>query len=197
MTVQLVGAGPGEADLLTVRAARAIAAAEVVVFDRLVDRSVLDLISPSAVRYDVGKTPGQSSSQEATNELLIELGRSGRRVVRLKGGDPMLFGRAQEEIAALDAAGVPYAVVPGITAALAASAELGVSLTQRGVARNVVLTTPRVGVDEPAGEWAAGIDAGNTVVVYMGMGKAPEVVEQLLGFLTAQQLVRMTVNERI
>lgn len=179
-TVYLVGAGPGAADLLTLRALKLLAQADVVFHDALIDPAILDY-APRAQRIAVGKRCGRhSTAQRFINKQLIAAAARYPVVVRLKGGDPMLFGRAQEEIAALDAAGVPYAVVPGITAALAASAELGVSLTQRGVARNVVLTTPRVGVDEPAGEWAAGIDAGNTVVVYMGMGKAPEVVEQLL-----------------
>lgn len=179
-TVYLVGAGPGAPDLLTLRAADLLRRADIVFHDALVHADTLAL-AEKAEKITVGKRCGRhSTAQRFINKRLIEAAQKYQLVVRLKGGDPMLFGRAQEEVDALTAAGIPFAVVPGITAALAASAELGVSLTQRGIARSVVLATPRVGVDEQPGDWAAGIHAGNTVAVYMGVGKAAEIVEKLL-----------------
>lgn len=179
-TVYLVGAGPGAPDLLTLRAADLLRRAGIVFHDALVHPDTLAL-AQRAQKIAVGKRCGRhSTAQRFINKRLIDAVRRHAVVVRLKGGDPMMFGRAQEEIDALARAGIPFAVVPGITAALAASAELGVSLTQRGIARSVVLTTPRVGADEAASDWAAGIDAGTTVVIYMGAGKAGEVVEKLL-----------------
>lgn len=179
-TVYLVGAGPGAPDLLTLRAADLLCRADIVFHDALVHPEILAL-AVRAEKVAVGKRCGRhSTAQRFINKRLIEAAHKHGVVVRLKGGDPMLFGRAQEEVDALIAAGIPFAVVPGITAALAASAELGISLTQRGIARSVVLATPRVGVDEQPGDWAAGIHAGNTVAVYMGAGKAGEIVEKLL-----------------
>ncbi len=179
-TVYLVGAGPGAPDLLTLRAADLLRRADIVFHDALVHPDTLALAG-KAEKVAVGKRCGKhSTAQRFINKRLIDATRQHAVVVRLKGGDPMLFGRAQEEIDALAAAGIAFDVVPGITAALAASAELGTSLTQRGIARGVVLTTPRVGIDETASDWAAGIEAGNTVVIYMGAGKAGEVAAKLL-----------------
>lgn len=178
--VYLVGAGPGAPDLLTLRAAELLRRADIVFYDALVHPETIAL-AENAEKIAVGKRCGRhSTAQRFINKRLIDAAQKHEIVVRLKGGDPMLFGRAQEEIDALEQAGISFDVVPGITAAQAASAELGVSLTQRGVARSVVLTTPRIGVDETASDWAAGIDAGSTVVVYMGAGKAGEVAEKLL-----------------
>ncbi|MCW5576511.1 MAG: uroporphyrinogen-III C-methyltransferase [Burkholderiales bacterium] len=179
-TVYLIGAGPGAPDLLTLRAADLLRRADIVFHDALVHPDTLALAG-GAEKIAVGKRCGRhSTAQRFINKRLVDAARKHDLVVRLKGGDPMLFGRAQEEIDELSAAGIRSEVVPGITAALAASAELGVSLTRRGVARSVVLTTPRVGTDEAANDWAAGIHAGNTAVVYMGAGKAGEVAEQRL-----------------
>lgn len=179
-TVYLVGAGPGAPDLLTLRAADLLRRADIVFHDALVHPGTLELAA-KAEKIAVGKRCGRhSTAQRFINKRLIEAARKYAVVVRLKGGDPMLFGRAQEEVDALVAAGIAFAVVPGITAALAASAELGVSLTQRGIARSVVLATPRVGVDEQPGDWAAGIHAGNTLAVYMGAGMAGEIAGKLL-----------------
>ena len=187
-TVYLVGAGPGAPDLLTLRAADLLRRADIVFHDALVHADTLAL-AEKAEKVAVGKRCGRhSTAQRFINKRLIEAAHKHSVVVRLKGGDPMLFGRAQEEVDALIAADIPFAVVPGITAALAASAELGISLTQRGIARSVVLATPCVGVDEQPGDWAAGIHAGNTVAVYMGAGKAGEIVEKLL----AQGIARIT-----
>lgn len=178
--VYLVGAGPGAPDLLTLRAADLLRRADIVFHDALVHPDTLAL-AVHAEKIAVGKRCGRhSTAQRFINKRLIDAAHRHTTVVRLKGGDPMLFGRAQEEIDALSAAGIAFDVVPGITAAQAASAELGISLTQRGIARGVVLTTPRVGVDETSSDWAAGIAAGNTVVIYMGAGKAGEVAQKLL-----------------
>src|ERR1700682_3675033 len=154
--VYLVGAGPGAPDLLTLRAARLLEAADVVLHDALVHPDTLAL-ARRARRIDVGKRYGKvSTEQRFINRALIEAARTPGVVVRLKGGDPMIFGRAQEELDALAAAGVDCEVVPGITAALAAAATLGVSLTRRGIARTVAFLTPRVGRGETASEWLRG-----------------------------------------
>ena len=121
-----------------------------------------------------------STAQQFINKRLVDAARKYRTVVRLKGGDPLLFGRAQEEIAALAAAGIKYEVVPGITAALSAGAELGVSLTQRGAARSVAFVTPRVGVGQPANDWVKSVAAADTTVIYMGAGQAAEIAATLI-----------------
>lgn len=178
--VYLVGAGPGAPDLLTLRAAEVLSRADVVFHDALVHPDTIALAG-RATRVAVGKRCGKhSTAQRFINKRLIDAARKARVVVRLKGGDPMLFGRAQEEIAALDAAGIEYEIVPGVTAALAASAELRVSLTQRGVARSVALLTPRVGEGERANEWARTAASADTAVIYMGAGQAEMIASTLL-----------------
>jgi uroporphyrin-III C-methyltransferase len=169
--VYLVGAGPGAPDLLTLRAARLLGEADVVLHDALVHPETLALAA-RAERIAVGKRCGrQSSAQRFINKRLVDAARRYRIVVRLKGGDPMLFGRAQEEICALEHAGIEYEVVPGVTAALAAAADLGVSLTQRGAARSVAFVTPRVGEGEAPSQWARTVAAADTAVIYMGAGR--------------------------
>jgi uroporphyrin-III C-methyltransferase len=166
-TVYLVGAGPGAADLLTLRAARLLERADIVFHDALVNRTVLAL-AQRAVLVAVGKRCGRlSTAQRFINKQLIDAAARHRTVVRLKGGDPMLFGRAQEEIDALRAAGVPVEVVPGVSAAFAASADLAQSLTQRGVSRSTVFVTPRVGDGESGHDWALPAAAADTVALYM------------------------------
>jgi uroporphyrin-III C-methyltransferase len=178
--VYLVGAGPGAPDLLTLRAARLLGEADVVLHDALVHPGTLALAA-HAEKIPVGKRCGrQSSAQRFINKRLVDAARRHRVVVRLKGGDPMLFGRAQEEIAALEAAGIEYEVVPGVTAALAAAADLGVSLTQRGSARSVAFVTPRVAEGEAASEWARTVAAADTAVIYMGAGDAARVRNALI-----------------
>jgi uroporphyrin-III C-methyltransferase len=179
--VFLVGAGPGAPDLLTLRAARVLARADIVFYDALVHADTIAM-AEAAERVAVGKRSGKhSTAQRFINKRLIDAARKHEVVVRLKGGDPMLFGRAQEEIAALEAAGVAYEVVPGVTAALAASAELGISLTQRGLARSVVFLTPRVGAHEKPNAWAQAAASSDTSVIYMGAGQAALIADALLG----------------
>jgi uroporphyrin-III C-methyltransferase len=179
-TVYLVGAGPGAPDLLTLRAARLLADADIVFYDALVHPQTIAL-AERAQKVAVGKRCGKhSTAQQFINKRLVDAARRHRIVVRLKGGDPMLFGRAQEEIAALEDAGVECAVVPGITAALAAAAELRTSLTQRGSARSVTFATPRVGVDQSASTWASGLAAADAGAIYMGVGDAERIASTLI-----------------
>jgi uroporphyrin-III C-methyltransferase len=179
-TVFLVGAGPGASDLLTVRAARLLGEAEVVFHDALIDEEVLQLAS-RAVKISVGKRCGRhSTAQRFINKRLADAARSHKVVVRLKGGDPMLFGRAHEEIAYLRANGIRVAVVPGVTAALAASAELAISLTRRGAARSVALVTPRVGEGERESRWIRSVLAADTAAIYMGAGEAQAIAAALI-----------------
>jgi uroporphyrin-III C-methyltransferase len=178
--VYFVGAGPGAPDLLTVRAVRVLKRADVVFYDALVHPDTIALAA-RAEHVAVGKRCGRhSTAQRFINKRLVDAARRARVVVRLKGGDPMLFGRAQEEIAALDHAGIGYEVVPGVTAALAASADLGISLTQRGRARSVVFVTPRVAEGERPNDWARAVAASDTAVIYMGAGQAKMIAQALL-----------------
>ncbi len=179
--VYLVGAGPGAADLLTLRAARLLAAADVVLHDALVSEEVLAL-APQARLINVGKRAHRPSvDQRFICRLLVRMGLRYPVVVRLKGGDPHLFGRAAEEIAACSAAGVPVVTVPGVSAGFAAASSLGVSLTARGVSRSVTLVTPSVGRDEAEGEhWARAAAAADTAVIYMGATHAARVRQSLI-----------------
>ena len=178
--VYLVGAGPGAVDLLTLRAARLLAEAQIVFHDALVPDAILAL-APQAEKIAVGKRCGKhSTAQRFINKRLADAARKHRVVVRLKGGDPLLFGRAQEEIAYLRSHGIAVEVVPGVTAALAAAAELGVSLTQRGLARSVAFVTPRVGAGESASTWVQTVLAADTAAIYMGAGEAASIVQALI-----------------
>ena len=178
--VYIVGAGPGAPDLLTLRAATLLARADIVFHDALVHPDTIALAA-RAEKVAVGKRCGRrSTAQRFINKRLIDAAARHAVVVRLKGGDPMLFGRAQEEIAALDAAGVRCEVVPGVTAALAASAELRISLTQRGVARSIAFATPRVGEGEAPSDWAKSIAAADAGAIYMGAGQAEQIASALI-----------------
>jgi uroporphyrin-III C-methyltransferase len=180
--VFLVGAGPGAPDLLTLRAARLLAAADIVFHDALVHPEIVALAT-RAEKIAVGKRCGKHATvQVFINKRLVDAARKHRVVVRLKGGDPMLFGRAQEEIDALQAAGIEFEVVPGITAALAAAADLGVSLTRRGASRNVVFATPRVGTGEAASDWAKPLATADTGAIYMGVGEAAAIAATLVEY---------------
>lgn len=244
MTVHLVGAGPGDPGLLTRRGAQLLAQADVVVYDRLVDRSLLALTKQGAELIDVGKRPSGAAGgaggtgspggagafggsgetgaghrvvqagagrQADINRLLVELGRSGRTVVRLKGGDPYLFGRGGEEVEALRAAGVPWEVVPGVTSALAVPTLAGIPVTHRGLSTSVTVVTGHAGDPTAPGgvDWASLAEAGGTLVVLMGMATRREIAERLLaggrpadtpvavvewGATPAQRTVRTTLD---
>jgi uroporphyrin-III C-methyltransferase len=179
-TVYLVGAGPGAPDLLTLRAADILRRADIVFHDALVHPDTIALASRAEI-VAVGKRSGKhSAAQRFINKRLVDAARKHAIVVRLKGGDPMLFGRAHEEIAALRESAIAFEVVPGVTAALAASAEIGISLTRRGVARSVAFLTPRVGVGEKPNDWARVAAAADTAVIYMGVGEALAITGALI-----------------
>ena len=181
MTVHLVGAGPGDPELLTVRAVNLLRQADVVVHDRLVDPAVVDLAPPWAERIDVGKTPGAvSPSQDEINAILIDRGRRFERVVRLKGGDPFVFGRGGEEASALQAAGLATEVVPGVTSAVAAPAAAGIPVTLRGVSSGFTVVTAHQ--DPSSGrwlDWDALAQAGTTLVILMGAARATQIADRL------------------
>ncbi|HSS09360.1 MAG TPA: uroporphyrinogen-III C-methyltransferase [Acidimicrobiales bacterium] len=181
MTVYLVGAGPGDPGLLTVRAAEILQRADVVVHDRLAERALLDLVPRQAERIDVGKSPGGPIDQEAINTLLIERGRAGLTVVRLKGGDPFVFGRGGEEALALGAAGVTFEVVPGITSAVAVPAYAGVPVTHRGLSTSFTVVTghSRHSVDQDT-NWDALAAAGGTIIILMGVAHRAEIAKRLM-----------------
>jgi len=177
--VYFVGAGPGAADLITVRGAQLLRRADIVFHDALVQQEMLAL-AEKAKLVAVGKRCNQiSTDQRFINRNLVEASAKYNVVARLKGGDPTLFGRLQEEIDALEASGVEYEIVPGVTAALAGSAEIGVSLTRRGMSRSVVFVTPRVGEGEDESDWAQVVAAADTAVLYMAAGQA-EAISRIL-----------------
>lgn len=180
--VALVGAGPGDPELLTLKAVKALAQAEVVVHDRLVSEAVLKVVPDSAVRISVGKEAGRHSyKQDEINGLLVHLALSGKDIVRLKGGDPFIFGRACEEIEALEAHGITWSVIPGITAAQGCAASAGIPLTSRGEARSLRLITGHCRADQPLDfDWDGLADPGTTLVFYMGQATSPELSRQLI-----------------
>ena len=179
MTVALVGAGPGDADLLTLKAARLLASAEVVVHDRLVDESVLALVNASAELIDVGKRPGGSHNQELINELLISLGRRFERVVRLKGGDPFVFGRGGEELEALHGAGITTEIVPGVTSALSGPLSAGIPVTHRGMSHGVTVVTGHARAGDGV-DFTRLANPDLTLVVLMGIGQRAQIAADLL-----------------
>jgi uroporphyrin-III C-methyltransferase len=178
----LVGAGPGDPELLTLKALRRIKAADVILYDSLVDRRILALARARTRRIDVGKRCGKhSASQQAICDLLVAEALAGNMVVRLKGGDPTVFGRATEEMLALQANGIAYELVPGVTAATAASASLGLSLTKRGIARSLhFLTGHGAEGGLPAHDWVALTKSGGTLVVYMGGQTLPGLASHFI-----------------
>ncbi|UVK47428.1 siroheme synthase CysG [Mesorhizobium sp. AR07] len=179
--IALVGAGPGAEDLLTLRAHRLLMEADVIVHDALVPEAVVAMGRRDAERLPVGKRKGcHTKSQAEINALLVELGREGKRVVRLKSGDPLVFGRAGEEMAALRDAGISYEVVPGVTAAFAAAADFELPLTLRGVSSSMVFTTGHDLKGNSLPDWARLAISGATVAVYMGRSVAAEVAGRLI-----------------
>lgn len=180
--VSLVGAGPGNADLLTVKALRLLKNAEVVVYDRLVSADILELIPPGVSRISVAKSSGNHNvPQEQINEIIVNLAKAGRKVVRLKGGDPYMFGRGGEEIIALNEHEIPFEVVPGVTAASGCSAYSGIPLTHRGIARSVRFMTGHFKNDEPLDiNWQRVADPDCTLVIYMGLGNLSYISGNLM-----------------
>lgn len=179
--VYLVGAGPGDPELLTLKAARVLSAADVVVYDHLVSDGVLAYISTQAKRIYVGKESGNHTlSQEELSRLLVDLGRKGGIVVRLKGGDPYIFGRGGEEIAALAEHGLRFEVVPGITAASGMAAYAGIPLTHRDLAQSCVFVTGHLKDGSVDLDWACLARPRQTVVIYMGVGGLETICQQLI-----------------
>lgn len=169
--VSFIGGGPGAADLITIRGQRALGSADIVLHDELPGRELLAFCHPDAEIVSVGKRAGgHSAAQEEINGLLIHHARLGKRVARLKGGDPTVFGRLGEEVAALRAEEIDFEIIPGVTAACAAAAAAGISLTQRGIASTAILTTGHecAGKREPSVDWTALAQRGATLCVYMG-----------------------------
>lgn len=183
VTVYLVGAGPGDPGLITVRGAQLLARAEVVVHDRLSAAELLDLAPAAAERIDVGKAPGAHRLPQARiNDLLVERGLAGQEVVRLKGGDPFVFARGSEEAQALADAGVAFEIVPGITSAIAVPAYAGIPITQRFSSTSFTVVT---GHEDPSSgegtvDWDAIARTGGTIVILMGVERWPRIAERLL-----------------
>ena len=181
MTVYLVGAGPGDADLLTVKAARLVASADVIVHDRLADPTILTLARADAEFIDVGKRPGNPTPQGNINALLVHLGSQGLEVVRLKGGDPYVFGLGGEEADALISSGIPFDVVPGVTSAIGAPAAAGIPVTHRNVSTSFTVVT---GHREKGGStninWEALANVGGTIVVLMGVAERGAIAARLM-----------------
>ncbi len=180
--VSLVGAGPGDPELLTVKALRVIQQAEAVVYERLISSEILALIPPGTMRIYVGKASDQHAlPQDETNALLVNLARTGHRVVRLKGGDPFIFGRGSEEAEYLARHGIAFEVVPGVTAASGCTAGLGIPLTHRGLATGVRFVTGHCRDDRKLDlNWASLADPDTTLVIYMGLANLPEISRELI-----------------
>lgn len=179
-SIALVGAGPGAADLLTLRALRALQEADVICYDRLVDPAVLELARRDAERISVGKEVGACSwPQDRINAVIIAAARQGKKVVRLKSGDPGIFGRVTDELDAARKAGIAVQVVPGVTAASAAAASLGRGLTERGLTDRLMLATATCKPGDPAPDWAAMLRPGTSLAIYMGVAKACAIITDM------------------
>ena len=180
--VSLVGSGPGDPDLLTVKALRLIERADVVVYDRLVGSEILKLIPHGITQISVGKAPGKHCvPQDQINEMIVNLALSGRQLVRLKGGDPYIFGRGGEEAFFLQQHGIPFEVVPGVTAASGCSSYSGIPLTHRGMAQSVRFITGHHQNDEPLDiDWYRMADPNCTLVIYMGLANLANICRELI-----------------
>jgi len=180
--VSLVGAGPGDPELITLKGAGALGRAEVVIYDALVQEGLLKMAPPGAELIYMGKRCGRACpSQDEINDAIIQHARAGKRVVRLKGGDPFVFGRGGEEVLALSAAGIPCEVIAGVTAGVAVPASMGIPVTHRGVSGSVAFVTghPGSGLDDPV-DWEGLAHAVSTIVIYMGLTRLPEIASRLI-----------------
>jgi len=194
--VYLVGAGPGDPDLLTLRAARLLEQAEVVVYDHLVSNAVLDLVTAAAERIYVGKRSSQHTMpQEEINLLLVKLASAGKQVVRLKGGDPFIFGRGGEEMQTLARNGISFEVVPGVTAASAVACYAGIPLTHRDYAQRCIFITGHLKDGSSDLDWPSLTRKHQTVVIYMGLGGLAHICQQMMAHGAAPKLSMAVVQD--
>lgn len=181
--VALVGAGPGDAELLTLKALSYLQQADIVLYDYLVSEDIMALIPETTITVCVGKRAGHHSvPQDKTNQLLVDFARQGHRVVRVKGGDPFMFGRGGEELEVLFDAGIPFQVVPGITAAAGATAYAGIPLTHRDYAQSAIFVTGHVKPESSDIDWRTLAKGQQTLVIYMGLMKSQDIQDKLIEF---------------
>ena len=194
--VYLVGAGPGDPELLTLRAVHLLQQTDVIVYDHLVSSAVLDFVSPTAERIYAGKRRNEHTMrQEQINALLVKLAIEGKQVVRLKGGDPFIFGRGGEELQALAAHGIAFEVVPGVTAASGVSSYAGIPLTHRDYAQTCLFVTGHLKDGSADLDWPSLVRANQTVVIYMGLGGLPEICRQMMAHGAAASLPIAVVQD--